>query len=571
MLLRDENTAVEILARRLDTIENILQRQVTTLEALQSHLIQSLLPETNLGRRHSELAQGNVASQSYESPRRSLSTLSLALQDDPLSRPDLEAIPPLTIPLGHQTGAGSLLALPQLRHLIGDFPEDFFFEVENRRPPPEAMQVIVDTSHVSGDEDQAIPRATVDEYFQKFLDLVHPLHPFLDPRHLTEEYKVAMGKGLGRDNQSAKLLALLALGATASDPVGNQSGPCSGDRLVQRALRILFRSWSLSFRGDIQLCQGLILGSLYFTYSVEPLMAWRLIHMAATNIQQMLIRCNDMSSTDAEIQEITRLSWVCFTIECDIQADFHQPRSGIELLVDSIPFPRYGESPTADNLYSLAEISVRLLQNRIHRAVYFADSLAIYAGRGLDTLATPRLRPGPSNSLFRVCEELDRQLETWYNALPEAIKPDLASDLHDGKNGCLLRLRYWSSKQNIYRPFVLYVTSQMSDRTAAIPPSVLEKCHSCLCACRAYILTAGHLLSHRSPYTYSAAQYCFTCLLVISLAFQSPALRGFVTDVEMLQGRTVEMLRIWGWPGSALECALQIACSIATKQRYCMG
>ncbi|KAH8800419.1 hypothetical protein F5884DRAFT_863126 [Xylogone sp. PMI_703] len=548
-------------------MENILQRQTAVLESLQERLNSGCLPGSDLAHRVEGACDNDLTKTSNGSGHKPFSSWSTVHRGRSSYRQDLVTIPPLTIPLGHQTGANSLFLLPQVIRLIGNFPEDHFSKVEARRSRPGPIHSITKSPSNWEDEDEFMDRNAAEEYFRKFLELVYPLHPFFDRHHLVEEFQDVMDKGLGSDIRSGLFMAILALGATASDPISHQSGSYSGDWLVRKSLRILIDTWITSFRGEILLCQGLILCTLYFAYTVEPLTAWRLIHMASTNIQQVLIRCESKPAAEIELQEITRLSWVCFTIESDIQADFHQPRSGIELLVDTMHFPNYGESPTAENLYSLAEISVWLLQNRIHHAIYFTDRLAIYAGRDLNTLATPTSSTHPSASLIKVCEELNSQLETWYNSLSEDIKPDLSTSASGNRNDCLLRLRYWSSKQNIYRPFVIYVTSQ-ANRNAAIPNLVLDNCNICLRACRSYILTVSDLVSQRSPNTYSAAQYSFTCLLLISLAAQCYTLRRFVEDVEMLQDHTINMLNLLGPPGSALECVLQIATSIATRQRY---
>lgn len=82
----------------------------------------------------------------------------------------------------------------------------------------------------------------------------------------------------------------------------------------------------------------------------------------------------------------------------------------------------------------------------------------------------------PDSAHLRVCDELNRQLETWYEGLPEVIKPDLKGNPKGNRQACILRLRYWSAKQNIYRAFVVYVTSRNWDGNMAVPPVVLEMC-----------------------------------------------------------------------------------------------
>lgn len=197
-----------------------------------------------------------------------------------------------------------------------------------------------------------------------------------------------------------------------------------------------------------------------------------------------------------------------FEIYSDILAEFHQPRSGIELLVDRMPFPNYGKTPAEDDLCSLANISARSLLNRIHHTIFFTDSLSIYIGQAPSSLFSEwPYPPNPDASLLRVCEELNSQLQTWYESIPDVIRPDLSGDV--GGNGRIstLRLRYWSTKQNLYRPFVIYVTSQISEQEVDVPQSVLERCQLCLDACRMYLLTAKHTLKIRSPYIYNTSMW----------------------------------------------------------------
>ncbi|KAF5697359.1 hypothetical protein FMUND_15439 [Fusarium mundagurra] len=320
-----------------------------------------------------------------------------------------------------------------------------------------------------------------------------------------------MEHGLGSDNQSALLLAVLALGATASDPIDSHKTRHSGDGLIREAVKIVYKSWASSFGGDITLSQAVILCALYFTYKVEPLAAWRLVHMASTTIQQIMIRCKDRFSTEVETQEIHRLCWVCFILESDILAEFHQPRSGIEIVVDQIPFPNYGQSPLPDHLYSLAEISARSLLNRIHHTVYFKESSTVYAGQNSPGASAPMQASPPrlDPSLSRVCEELGHQLETWYDSLPEIIRPCLGDEFEGGRHSIMLRLR--------------------------------------------------------------SAQCCLACISVLSIAFQSPPLQGLVGDIQMLQNIVIKLLERWAFSGSSIESALDIAKYIAKKQYFYYG
>ncbi|KAF7561500.1 hypothetical protein G7046_g2669 [Stylonectria norvegica] len=553
--------------QRLEAIEALLREHSVALEALRNRPAASVSnPSPSQGIGLAQPDYGSSAASSSNSPMPfSFWQFYHAGGGANPHEQDMDTTPPLTIPLGHQTSTSNLLVLPQVRRLIGEYPEEFLFRIENSRPRSTTAQSI--TLPLDGglaEEFPVIDKSVADSYLENFLTQVHPFHPFLDKEELVEQYERIMSRGLASDIESALFLAIFALGATAADPINNTQTSFPGDELIQRALKILYASWMFCFSGKISTSQALVLCALYFTYTVEPLIAWRLIHMASTNIQQILARCKDELTGEVEI---TRLSWVCFIIECDILAEFHQPRSGIELLVDRMPFPDYGKNPAPENLYTLAEISSRSLLNRIHHVLFSTDSLTLYKGLGQENQASsPHL--DPDASLLRVCGELNRQLETWYESLPEVIKPDLTGAVPGNGQICLLRLRYWSSKQIIYRAFVVYVTSQSMERDFSVSPSVIEMCDLCLTGCRMFVLTASHLLAERTPRTYSAAQCIFSCMLVLSIAARCPPLQSLVEDIEMLQQLTIEALEPWAQEKTSIKCALEIATSISTKQVF---
>lgn len=139
-------------------------------------------------------------------------------------------------------------------------------------------------------EEQPINRADADRYLASFINRVHPFHPFLDRKDVNHTYEEIMERGIDFDNQSALVLAVLALGATVSDPPDRRAEDRSGETYIQKALKIVFASWTFTFSGEELISQALVLCALYYTYTVEPLMAWRLIHMASTSIQQLLSR-----------------------------------------------------------------------------------------------------------------------------------------------------------------------------------------------------------------------------------------------------------------------------------------
>lgn len=291
------------MLQRLESIEKLLGEHADALKALQhekahqqqqrrnspAFMMSPPLPDFFRQRAQSSDKDGGL-SPSNESPMPH-STWALTTQeggDSSRQGVNAEDVPPITIPLGHQTSTSSLLRLPQMRPLVGDYPEDFFFRVEDDRSRSTALDFMA----VPGlrTEEEHFDRTVADDYLNSFLAMVHAFHPIFDRDDLLTSYEVVMRQGLGTDVRSGVFLAIFALGATASDPIDRKQSENTGDVCMQRALRILMPAWTVSFSGNIQLSQGLILCALYFTYVVQPLTAWRLIHMAATSIQQLLIR-----------------------------------------------------------------------------------------------------------------------------------------------------------------------------------------------------------------------------------------------------------------------------------------
>ena len=176
-----------------------------------------------------------------------------------------------------------------------------------------------------------------------------------------------------------------------------------------------------------------------------------------------------------------------------------------------MPFPRFTNQTDRDGLSFLAICSMRRLLNRIHRAIY-----ANHPGGAQISTENPVQTPGwrlphPPNNLFTVgslgtvSAELARQLDGWYNSLPDVIKPDLAEtcprDMHDG----WLRLRYWSARHIICRPCLVYVVAS-SNEDAEFPAYVMDYSEACIDSCRRYIQIAAYVLMERTQYTWMTIQ-----------------------------------------------------------------
>ncbi|KAJ5520753.1 hypothetical protein N7463_001206, partial [Penicillium fimorum] len=259
---------------------------------------------------------------SDEQPTAAPSEILLPREVDP--RPTLDdnlTLPLFTIPFGHQTTTSSLLVLPR--------------SAFSRR------YLVLDGGSSNRYELPFLDRTITDRLLEQYFSLVHIYHPILEQDVLMDQYHNALDRGLRLDEESALCLVALALGAIASEPRqqdGEVKHEAPGFMYFQPALKIFFATWANSFGNNIVLAQGLVLSALYLLYLMRPLQGWRLIHMASTNIQQTLIRDN--------------------------LAEFDHPRSGIEPLVDNMPFPSCGNPPDQNAQHYLANLSARCLLNR---------------------------------------------------------------------------------------------------------------------------------------------------------------------------------------------------------------
>lgn len=175
-----------------------------------------------------------------------------------------------------------------------------------------------------------------------------------------------------------------------------------------------------------------------------------------------------------------------------------------------MPFPCFKDQIDRHGLSFLAICSIRRLLNRIHRAMYAAypgSSTSELSPPGMVARSTSTLQPNgilTVGSLGSICAELNRQLDAWYNSLPDGIKPDLTQDDPQNLQEGWIRSRYWSAKHIICRPCLVYAAS-VSD-PLHLPSYVLKYSEMCVESCRKYIKTASYILMRRTQYTWMTIQ-----------------------------------------------------------------
>lgn len=433
-----------------------------------------------------------------------------------LGHPDITEAPPLTIPVKHKTSSSYLLCLPDMKALIGEYPNDLFFLLESKNQlPPELTFDGWDTplSQVHIDKDVTDYLVTV------FFAQSYPCHPILDRETFHGIYSHFLEVGIDSSVESALCLVVFSLGAAALTPQTAEgfatfSTRPPGMEYMQSALPVLTALSSWSFSWNILLPQALVLASVYFAYIVRPLQSWRLIYSASTLLQFKLSRydTNILSShplqTDHDSsfnseedgpssrESILRLFWSCFLIECDRLAELELPQSGLQQLTDETSLPDCSNLNSLESTCYLAEISIRRLLNRIHNSLYPRSSALsstslsvsdVLSGRSIETATT-------------ICEELYRQLKLWYESIPEPFRPSLEIEPSEDPRETVLRIRYYATRHIIHRPFVLYV---IANGGAPVSDTVLGKCGVCLESCRKYLHSTRKILQKPSQYTWT--------------------------------------------------------------------
>jgi len=155
------------------------------------------------------------------------------------------------------------------------------------------------------------------------------------------------------------------------------------------------------------------------------------------------------------------------------------PQSGIARIESSIPLPGEGYNTHAtaaeeeqSSLYFLACISMRRLLNRVHHLLYARGS-----GAALDHARFPF-----------VVAELNHQLDEWREVLPPTFAFSVDTEPTTTEPGAFLRQRYLTCRSVIYRPYLMWMLSGVSQGSKGSTAEVLPNCKACLDACLLHIL-----------------------------------------------------------------------------------
>lgn len=200
--------------------------------------------------------------------------------------PQLDS-PQFLIPKGHATLPSTLLSLPRVRDLLGEYPRDYFFDIEEKLPLPGLLGTLYDNPLVWPSLDPNTLDALAKSYFQN----VHPHHPLFTPSMFRSwQAQLIQEKGMEEIGTSI-CFCIYALGTVCSDQGGTpESDEAVGLHFFQPALRIMLHKLVWEFRPSISLCQALLLAASYFSHLGRPLHSWKMAQFSSRNFLALVER-----------------------------------------------------------------------------------------------------------------------------------------------------------------------------------------------------------------------------------------------------------------------------------------
>lgn len=184
------------------------------------------------------------------------------------------------IPYDHSTSANSLLAWPRVKALIGDYPEDYFFTLEQALPLPTCLEIPNDTT-----DRLSLPSlnpGVLDSLAQNYFSVVHPNFPLFTYHEFGGWHANLYKHGPGNTPETAICLCVYALGCLVlpGEEQVDVEVQAEKDQLALQffhpAIRIILRHTVWGFRPSMEICQALILASSYFAHLGRPLHSWKM-------------------------------------------------------------------------------------------------------------------------------------------------------------------------------------------------------------------------------------------------------------------------------------------------------
>ncbi|KAF2156473.1 hypothetical protein K461DRAFT_275586 [Myriangium duriaei CBS 260.36] len=322
--------------------------------------------------------------------------------------------------------------------------------------------------------DPSVIASKVESYFQR----THEWHALVNPNTWQAVYATASLNSFERGIESCTVLLIAALGSCAVE----RHLLTEGQEVPGAAL--FAKAWSLlpevMLSNSTSAIQCLVLGSHYLLEVYRPLDAWNSLSLAVSKLYFQLMLLDKQPA--AEVEHLTRVYWNVRLIKWSISTSLYMPtpietsqapfsgllRFGRELGMPSSYPPNVQSEPgTDDSSLLVAQIELSLLAERISKALPDTqrDTGAFESTNMIDVL-------------LPVAANLEDQLNQWYDRLPDFLRFP-----HDGfppgsSAQITLRHRFFASRADIFRPFVLALKFAENDMQP--DPLVGAYCKKCL-------------------------------------------------------------------------------------------
>jgi hypothetical protein len=184
------------------------------------------------------------------------------------------------IPYDHSTSANSLLSWPAVKPLIGDYPKDYFFRIEESLPLPRSLDILQE--HALPDHLPTLSPNELESLVQNYFSAAHPNFPLFTYQTFQEWQAYLYEHGPENTPETAICLCVYALGCLVSevDEHIDAQVQAKKDQLAlqffQPALRIIIRLTVWSFRSRLEICQALLLAASCFAHLGRPLHSWKM-------------------------------------------------------------------------------------------------------------------------------------------------------------------------------------------------------------------------------------------------------------------------------------------------------
>ncbi|KAK7956735.1 uncharacterized protein PG986_005957 [Apiospora aurea] len=490
------------------------------------------------------------------------------------SADDLQDAHQFLIPRGVSL-TSSLFLAPGIREQLGRYPWNFFFALEQSH----AFSSAIDPVNYSPASWPALPESIANDLANSYFLHVHPHHPLFCPDVFSVWQARATQNVAEYNIETAICLCVYALGTIAvTTPEEEENESTLGLQLFKPALQITLHLFTWSFQPSLTICQALLLASTYFGYLGRPLPRGKMAYFAARMFLDHL-----------EINQAAELNVI---------------RSGIEPLGDRMSLPRnmnQNMSDANDTISFVAEISLRQLLNRILSSLYGAQE-AVPGLNSAPPASSPHQFPSSDTTASSIWQyqglslpktmalssELNRQLEQWYDSIPDGLRPPKGVEPIETDRGRALRVRYYEARYLIHRPFVMQAAAASQHQqqiisqpdpfssTAAaaaaaamptqtvdtLPQVILDGSEICIESCVAYLYNVVERLERRSAHLWSLAQNALACVLVLTVADGCPPLRPLVLPLRPLRDTLVARLGRWATRGSSFEVHVAILQSL---------